>query len=210
MASAAQLTSLRRVAGYNLLATSGVVPTSARACEEIGQMHVVLLHAVTDASREVLVPLQGLALPAEVWEREVLPRRTGAYSPSWMDQLCASGQLVWIGAGALGRHSGRVALYFREDASVLGLPTAPRWAAGEGDTPQREAVRRRLAAGACFFTDLLVDVDLTPEELQEALWELVWAGGRAAARRRQRAGDGGAPGARFPARWGAGGAPRVY
>jgi ATP-dependent Lhr-like helicase len=37
-------------------------------------------------------------------------------------------------------------------------------------------VRARLAAGACFFTDLLVDVDLAPEEIQEALWDLAWAG----------------------------------
>jgi len=37
-------------------------------------------------------------------------------------------------------------------------------------------VRERLAAGACFFTDLLADVDLAPEELQEALWDLAWAG----------------------------------
>ncbi len=42
-----------------------------------------------DRLREVLVPLQGLALPAEVWERDVLPRRVGAYSPAWLDQLCA-------------------------------------------------------------------------------------------------------------------------
>ena len=54
------------------------------------------------------------------WERDVLPRRIGAYSPAWMDQLCASGELVWIGAGALGRNSGRVALYFREDLALLG------------------------------------------------------------------------------------------
>ena len=32
-----------------------------------------------DRLREALVPLQGLALPAEVWERDVLPRRVGAY-----------------------------------------------------------------------------------------------------------------------------------
>ena len=68
-----------------------------------------------DRLREVLVPLQGLALPVEIWERDVLPRRTGAYSPSWLDSLCASGEVVWVGAGPLGR-SGRVALYFREDA----------------------------------------------------------------------------------------------
>ena len=33
--------------------------------------------AGVDRLRDVLVPLQGLALPVEVWEREVLPRRTG-------------------------------------------------------------------------------------------------------------------------------------
>ncbi len=126
-----------------------------------------------DRLRETLVPLQGLALPAEVWERDVLPRRVGAYSPVWMDQLCASGELVWIGAGALGRNSGRVALYFREDLELLGPPPY------RGELPaseQHEAVRERLATGACFFTDLLVDVALTGEEIQEALWDLAWAG----------------------------------
>ncbi len=44
-----------------------------------------------DRLREVLVPLQGLALPVEVWERDVLPRRTGAYSPSWMDRAVRRG-----------------------------------------------------------------------------------------------------------------------
>ena len=126
-----------------------------------------------DRLRETLVPLQGVPLPAEVWERDVLVRRVGAYSPAWMDQLCASGELVWIGAGALGRNSGRVALYFREDLPLLGPPPY------RGETPtgaQHDAVRARLRAGACFFTDLLIDVDLAPEEIQEALWDLAWAG----------------------------------
>ncbi|MDQ6915153.1 MAG: DEAD/DEAH box helicase, partial [Actinomycetota bacterium] len=43
--------------------------------------------AGVDRLREALVPLQGLSLPAEIWERDVLPRRVGAYSPVWMDQL---------------------------------------------------------------------------------------------------------------------------
>ena len=127
-----------------------------------------------DRLRDVLVPLQGLALPPEVWEREVLPRRAGAYSPSWLDQLCAAGELVWIGAGALGRSSGRVALYFREDLPLLGGPPV------RGEPPESVAhgrVRERLTAGACFFNDLLVDlVDVAAAELQEALWDLVWAG----------------------------------
>ncbi len=132
--------------------------------------------AGVDRLREALVPLQAVALPAEVWERDVLPRRVGAYSPAWMDQLCASGEVVWVGAGALGRHSGRVALYFREDAPALGPPSGGR-AAGDPPIESRHAaVRERLAAGACFFTDLLIDVDLPPQGLQDSLWELVWAG----------------------------------
>jgi ATP-dependent helicase Lhr and Lhr-like helicase len=126
-----------------------------------------------DRLREALVPLQGLALPAEAWERDILPRRVGAYSPSWMDQLCASGEVVWVGAGAIGRNSGRVALYFREDLPLLG---APPYRGEMPDGPAHQAVSERLARGACFFTDLLVDVALSPEEIQEALWDLAWAG----------------------------------
>jgi ATP-dependent Lhr-like helicase len=131
-----------------------------------------------DRLREVLVPLQGIALPADVWEQDVLPRRCGAYSPVWMDQLCASGEVVWVGAGPLGRSSGRVALYFREDAEAIGPPPGPRGSAN-AEPPSDDAhelLRARLAASPCFFTDLLSEVDLPPEELQEALWDLVWAG----------------------------------
>lgn len=130
--------------------------------------------AGVDRLREILVPLQGLPLPLEVWERDVLPRRTGAYSPAWLDQLCASGEVVWVGAGALGRRSGRVALYFRDDAPLIGPP--PKAAEPPTD-PVHDAVRERLAAGPCFFTDLLTDVAFgTTEELQNAVWDLVWAG----------------------------------
>jgi ATP-dependent Lhr-like helicase len=129
--------------------------------------------AGVDRLREALVPLQGLALPVEVWERDVLPRRVGAYSPTWLDQLCGGGELVWIGAGALGRHSGRVALYFREDLPVLGPPP---FRGAAPDSEAHQLVNTRLAAGACFFSDLLSDVDLAPDMLQEALWDLAWAG----------------------------------
>ena len=96
-----------------------------------------------DRLREALVPLQGLALPPDVWERDVLPRRVGAYSPAWMDQLCASGEIVWIGAGALGRNSGRVALYFREDVAVLGPPPF------KGAPPDSDAHARALRDPPC-------------------------------------------------------------
>ncbi len=124
--------------------------------------------------REVLVPLQGLALPVAVWERDVLPARTGSYSQAWLDALCASGEVVWVGAGSLGRDSGRVALYFREDTALLGPPAYTR-----GDPPgEREHVllRERLATAPCFFSDLLAELDLPAPSLTHALWDLVWAG----------------------------------
>ncbi len=130
--------------------------------------------AGVDRLRELLVPLQGVALAPAVWERDVLPRRGGAYSPAWIDQLCASGELVWVGAGALGRNSGKVALYFREDARWLGPPPSKGEAPAE---PLHDAIRDRLAGGAAFWTDLLADLgQAEPLELQEALWDLVWAG----------------------------------
>ncbi|HWD11388.1 MAG TPA: DEAD/DEAH box helicase, partial [Solirubrobacteraceae bacterium] len=134
--------------------------------------------AGVDRLREVLVPLQGLALPVEIWERDVLPRRTGAYSQSWMDSLCASGELVWVGAGPVGR-SGRVALYFREDAAAIGPPPAsPSLRAGyePPSTAEHELLRASLASGPRFFTDLLAELDAPAEALREALWDLVWAG----------------------------------
>ena len=99
--------------------------------------------AGVDRLREQLVPLQGLALAPAVWEDDVLPRRVGAYSPAWIDQLTASGELVWVGAGALGRSSGKVCLYFREDARWLGPPPF------KGDPPAEpvhDAIRARLDA----------------------------------------------------------------
>jgi ATP-dependent Lhr-like helicase len=110
-----------------------------------------------------------------VWERDVLPRRLGAYSPAWIDQLSTAGELVWIGAGALGRSGGRVALYFREDVRLAGPPPANvklEPPAGEA----HDAIRELLAERPCFWLDLVGDLDLPAEELHAALWDLAWGG----------------------------------
>jgi ATP-dependent Lhr-like helicase len=128
-----------------------------------------------DRLREALVPLQGVALTPEVWERDVLPRRLGGYSPAWMDQLCTGGELVWIGAGALGRTGGRVALYFREDVHLAGPPPAnAKIEPPEGEL--HDHIRERLAAGPSFWLDLLGAEGIAAEELHAALWDLAWAG----------------------------------
>jgi ATP-dependent Lhr-like helicase len=128
-----------------------------------------------DRLREALVPLQGVALTPKTWEQDVLPRRLGAYSQSWLDELCTSGEVVWLGAGALGRNDGRVALYFREDVRLAGPPPANSKLepfAGE----VHDAIRERLAAGPSFWLDLVVELDHPAEDLHNALWDLVWTG----------------------------------
>jgi len=128
-----------------------------------------------DRLRDALVPLQGVALTPKVWEDDVLPRRLGAYSPAWLDELCTSGELVWVGAGARGRSDGRVALYFREDVRLAGPPPANAKLEPVEGAPQ-EAIRERLAAGPSFWLDLLAELDFPAEELHSALWDLAWSG----------------------------------
>jgi ATP-dependent helicase Lhr and Lhr-like helicase len=117
--------------------------------------------------REALVPLQGLALPVKLWEAEVLPRRVPNYQPLQLDQLCASGELVWMGAGL-----DRVAVFFREDAGVLGRPSA----ATPPESEVAQAIREAFAGGAKFWHDLVEATGLDPAEALPALWDLVWAG----------------------------------
>ena len=127
-----------------------------------------------DRLREALVALQGVALTPEVWERDVLPRRLGAYSPTWLDQLTTSGEVVWIGAGSLLR-TGRVALYFREDVHLAGPPPS-NMKLDRPEGPVHDAVRERLTVSPCFWLDLVADLTFEREELHSALWDLVWSG----------------------------------
>jgi ATP-dependent Lhr-like helicase len=117
--------------------------------------------------REALVPLQGLSLPVSLWESEVLPRRVPGFNPGQLDQLCASGEVVWVGAGL-----DRVAVFFREDAPALGRPAA-------APTPEEEAhdrIREALGRSAEFWYDLVGTTGLEQEVALPALWDLVWAG----------------------------------
>ena len=119
------------------------------------------------ALREALVPLQALPLPVALWESEVLPRRVPDYRPEQLDHLCATGELMWVGAGL-----DRVALYFREDAPSFGrIGAAP---APEGAA--HDAIRDALARSAAFWSDLLEETGLDAEVGLPALWDLVWAG----------------------------------
>jgi len=122
---------------------------------------------------DVVRTLQGAALPASELERSILPARL-AYHPAMLDDLLASGDLVWMGRQPLGAKDGRVAMYLREQAPLL------HWeiAADPPDGQIHDALRTHLSArGASFFRDLYAAAEGgDPAEVVTALWDLVWAG----------------------------------
>ena len=136
------------------------------------------LHGV-ERTLEVVEQLQGSPVPASVLEPDVLHSRISDYTPAWLDELAAAGEIVWIGRGPLGPGDGKLALYLRDQVPLLAPPpTAATHDPPDWLTDRHEALHDHLAArGACFWPDLYAaagggDV----EELADALWDLVWAG----------------------------------
>jgi ATP-dependent Lhr-like helicase len=134
-----------------------------------------------DALVESLGQLQGAATPASVLESEILPARVDGYRPAMLDELCASGELCWAGAGSIGASDGRIVLAFRDRASALLLEGGT--GSEQPDSDLHDRLRAHLAgAGASFWPDLLAaaadDDGHAPDDttVLAALWDLVWSG----------------------------------
>ena len=129
-----------------------------------------------DALPEALARLQGTSIPASILESDVLPSRVRGFRPADLDALTASGELVWIGAGALGGNDGRVSLLFRDRAALLGPDPSPAENRPQG--PLHDSIRQHLGSrGASFWPDLVQAAGTADEAvLLGALWDLVWAG----------------------------------
>ncbi len=121
--------------------------------------------------------LAGCTLPASSLERLVLPARVAAYSPAWLDELTAAGEVVWAGHGSLPGNDGWVSLHLA-DSAPLTLPDLDD-CAGPGDAgPLHAAVLDALAPGGAFFFRQLSDAVASTDDaaLVSALWDLVWTG----------------------------------
>jgi ATP-dependent helicase Lhr and Lhr-like helicase len=127
-----------------------------------------------DRLYEVVAQLQGLALPASVLERDILPARIPRYTPRLLDELLASGEIVWVGAGSIGKDDGRVALYLRDQAATLVSTSLLRDVGELPSEPEHDRLRAVLAdRGACFFRELQGHNDFMTID---CLWDLVWSG----------------------------------
>jgi ATP-dependent Lhr-like helicase len=120
--------------------------------------------------------LSGVALPASTWESMVLPSRVKDYSPSMLDELTTSGEVLWSGRGELPGGDGWMALHLA-DAAPLTLFEPNLTDQGE----LHGRIIDALAGGGAFFfrqleTALSVTDRVDDKDLAAALWDLVWAG----------------------------------
>ena len=118
---------------------------------------------------DVLDRLQGMSLPAELWEQTVLPARVAGYQPRWLDEWASSGAGVWVGPG-----EGMLAFLDRETPRQLSPPAGPELPPlGDDALAVLEQLNRR---GASFLSDLALDMGLLPGAVRAALWLLVRRG----------------------------------
>ena len=151
--------------------------------------------AGSEALAAVIDELQGLALPAAAWEREILPARLADYSPMQMDELAVSGRIAWyrpitrqqwIQAAENGPQRGRgtvanspIVILPRE-ALTLWRGMAAAGNVAEDEFPLSTGAGRihdlLMARGALFFQEIVQAGGLLRVQTEEALAELV-AGG---------------------------------
>jgi ATP-dependent Lhr-like helicase len=119
----------------------------------------------------VIDQLAGVPLPASAIESLVLAPRVRDYSPALLDELLASGEVMWSGAGSISGSDGWVAFHSADTAPLT------MTAGSEIEfTATHRAILDMLAAGGAFFFRQLGQPGIGEAELKTALWELIWAG----------------------------------
>ncbi len=134
----------------------------------------------------VLQQLEGFAIPAGAWERDILPLRVKNYLPSDLDKLCAAGRIAWYrpfeaSGGEVGTAAGPV-----RSTPIMLVPreALAHWQRN-GEAPESveglsargvkilESLRQH---GASFFNDLVEDTGLLRSDVELGLGELVSRG----------------------------------
>jgi len=117
---------------------------------------------------------EGVEMPVEVWELEVLAARVKGFVAGMLDEVLATGQWVWVGG------EGGVVSFWRR--GIVGGRSATPQSVGEDGLRDRcrgkvgvvlDFLRER---GASFLLDLELGLKMEDWEVAEALLELVWAG----------------------------------
>ncbi|NYE21405.1 Lhr family ATP-dependent helicase [Microbacterium immunditiarum] len=129
-----------------------------------------------DGVAAVVEQLAGVPIPASAWESLILPSRVADYSPAFLDELTASGEVIWSGHGDLPGRDGWVALHPADAAALTIAPPDDELAPAAGSLEER-IVGVLRAGGAYFAAQLRQLADAENEQsVVESLWSLTWSG----------------------------------
>ena len=125
-----------------------------------------------DGLAGVIDQLAGVSMPASAIEPLVFGQRVRDYQPAMLDELLASGEVTWSGAGQIGSNDGWITFHSADSAPLtLGATTEIEF------TDVHRTILDTLGhGGAYFFRQLGGDGPTDPEKFKAALWELIWAG----------------------------------
>ena len=134
----------------------------------------------------VLQQLEGCAVPAAAWERDVLPLRVRGYLAHSLDKLCTAGRIVWYRAAetSISELAPATAPVRSTPITLVERESLAHWqkraaapAAPESLSPRAQKTHDSLREhGASFFDDLLRDTGLLRSDLEQGLGELVSRG----------------------------------
>ena len=125
----------------------------------------------------VIDQLSGVPIPASAWEPLILASRVRNYAPSMLDELTATGEVLWSGTGSLPGNDGWIALHLAENAPLTLNP------ADDFDPSELQLqLMNLLSGGGAYFFRQLVDAlaaqgaETSDANVISALWDLVWSG----------------------------------
>ena len=130
-----------------------------------------------DGVATVIDQLSGVPIPASAWEPLILGSRVRNYVPSMLDELTATGEVLWSGTGSLPGNDGWIALHLAENAPLT-LNPSPDFIPSD---LQQQLLDLLSGGGAYFFRQLsdalaAKGVESSDANVISSLWDLVWAG----------------------------------
>ena len=118
------------------------------AWQQVGSTH----NAGVDGLAAVIDQLAGVPIPASAVEPLVFGLRVRDYQPAMLDELLASGEVTWSGAGQIGGGDGWIAFHPADSAPLtLAAPAEIEF------TDTHRAIMETLGQGGAYFFRQLAD-----------------------------------------------------
>ncbi|MBN1781520.1 DEAD/DEAH box helicase [bacterium] len=128
-------------------------------------MHQNIIRPADDADSLArhLELLFGIALPAQLWESELLPARSGLYRTEWLDQVLQQNEILWLGTGS-------------KILTFVHMADLDLFCTGTGNDQSAWTSLFADPYARYNFTALLQASGLTGSALNDRLWKAVWKG----------------------------------